>query len=239
VREAAAGTLRAASAPALQAIPRLVHGFEQRLGPAGCEERDESRQRVEAALSPHGRLLLLTQVHGTAVRAAPWRGRPEGDAALAREPGSLLGIETADCLPILLVDPRLRLVGAAHAGWRGTAAGVARELVVAMNAAGARVQEMLAALGPAIGPCCYEVGDEVRLRFGAAAARLFRPGPRARPHLDLRGANVQQLLEAGLRPEQIHHVSDCTYCRPDLYHSYRREGRGGGRMINYIGFSSA
>ena len=110
--------------PALEALPGLVHGFEQRLGHEGWESREEGRLRVAAALASAGRLLVLSQVHGAAVHEAPWEGRPEGDAAVARAAGSILGIETADCLPVLLVDPRRRAVAVAHAGWRGTAAGV-------------------------------------------------------------------------------------------------------------------
>lgn len=229
-------TLRTVTVPAFAAVPGLVHGFEQRLGPDGWETKEESCRRVSAALAPGGRLLLLRQVHGAELRRAPWEGRPEGDAALGDGPGPILGIQTADCLPVLVADPRRRVVGAAHAGWRGTAAGVVARLIRALAAEGARGSELLAALGPAIGPCCYEVGEEVREALGPGAAAAFRPGLRGRPHLDLRAANRQQLLEAGLRAENIHSVEDCTACRPDLYHSYRRDGAGCGRMISYIGY---
>jgi len=227
-------TLRTVTVPALEAIPGFVHGFEQRLGPAGWEDRDDTRRRVSAALDGYGRLLLLRQVHGCRVEAAPWEGRPEADAAVADEPGILLGIETADCQPILLVDPVARRVGAAHAGWRGTAAGVAQKAVAAMVARGSRAADVVAALGPSIGVCCYEVGPELRASF---AAEFFRPGPRDKPHLDVRGANVRQLEEAGIAPGHVHHVADCTMCRADLYHSYRRDGKGAGRMISFVGFA--
>jgi hypothetical protein len=178
----------------------------------------------------------MKQVHGTQVLRAPWEGTPEGDAAIAGEAGWILGVETADCLPLLLVDPRRRAVAAVHAGWRGTAAGVARRAVEALRDGGSRSADLLAALGPGIGPCCYEVGDELRAAFGPRGSELFRPGPRGRPHLDVREANRRQLLEAGLVPERMHDVDECTYCREDLYHSYRREGAGAGRMISFVGF---
>src|SRR5947209_8322188 len=130
-------TLRAARVSALDEVPGLVHGFEQRVvtlarnefalaiepggpfgpprPPGGAEGRDETRRRVASALQPFGRLFLLKQVHGAALRRAPWSGRPEGDAAVADAPGLILGIETADCLPILIVDPVRRAVAAAHA----------------------------------------------------------------------------------------------------------------------------
>jgi YfiH family protein len=230
-------TLRTTTHPALDAVSGLVHGFEQRLGPAGWEERDESRRRVAQALEGAGRLQLLKQVHGCRVQAAPWEGRPTADASVADEAGLVLGIETADCQPILFIDPVHRRVAAAHAGWRGTAAGVARETVAALVARGSAPGDIIAVLGPSIGPCCYEVGPELQDEFGPDGATFFRPGPRGKPHLDVRAANVRQLEQAGLAPGHIHHVADCTRCRADLYHSYRREGKGAGRMINFVGFA--
>ena len=230
-------TLRVARVPALEDVPGLVHGFEQRGGPEGGEDREQTRRRVASALRGSGQLLLLRQVHGTRVRRAPWTDRPEGDAAVAEAPRLVLGIETADCLPVFVVDPVRRAVAAAHAGWRGTAGGVARAAVAALVAGGSRAEDLLAATGPGIGPCCYEVGDELRAAFGEDGAEFFRPGPRGRPHLDVRAANERQLRAAGLAPSRIHRVDDCTRCRADLYHSYRRDGQRAGRMINYVGFS--
>jgi YfiH family protein len=231
-------TLRVVTVPVLEAVAGLVHGFERRLGPPGWETRDEGRRRVAAALLPQGQLHLLKQVHGATLHRAPWAGTPEGDAALAEEPGLLLGIETADCLPVLLVDPRRRAVAAAHAGWRGTARGVVGVAAKALIDSGSDPADLVAVLGPAAGPCCYEVGEEVRADFGAGADGFFRPGPRGRPHLDVPAANRAQLQAAGLRPEAIHRVDECTICQADLYHSYRREGKGGGRMVSFVGFAS-
>ena len=227
--------LRTATIPALSAIPGLVHGFEQRAPGDGRETAEDARARVARALDGSGRLLLLTQVHGAAVVEAPWDGMPEGDASVAVNPGWLLGIQAADCLPLLLVDPVRRFAAAAHAGWRGTAAGVAASAVAALAARGSRPEDLVAALGPGIGACCYEVGDAVREAFSPSGAPFFRPGPNGRPHLDLRAANVRQLVEAGLRSHALHHVTECTCCRPDLYHSYRRDGRAAGRMISFVG----
>jgi YfiH family protein len=228
-------SLRLATVPALVSIPGLVHGFGQRRG-AGPETREETSARVGAALGEWGRLLLMRQVHGVTVVSAPWEESPEADAALATEPGLLLGIATADCLPVLLVDPVRHAVAAAHAGWRGTAGRVAARTVEALVAAGSRPEDLLAALGPGIGPCCYEVGEDVRVAFGPGAEPFFRAGPRGRAHLDLRRANGRQLEGAGLPLERIHLVEDCTSCRKDLYYSYRRDGTGAGRMISFVGF---
>src|SRR5260221_10418530 len=230
-------TLRTATVAALEAVPGLVHGFEQHPRATEPESREASRRRVTAALAGRGSLLLMEQVHGATVIRAPWEGSPEADAAVAPTSGLLLGIETADCLPVLLVDPKRRVVAAAHAGWRGTAARIAAGAVGALVALGSEPSDLLAALGPSIGPCCYEVGDELREAFGPDGESFFRPGPRGRPHLDVRRANLRQLLEAGLRPDRVHQVEECTSCRPDLYHSYRRDGPGGGRMISFVGWA--
>jgi len=233
------GSIRVSTVSALEDVPGLVHGFERRHGPAGWETREDGRRRVGDALATHGRLFFLRQVHGTTVRAAPWAGTPDGDAAVTADAGLLVGVETADCLPILLVDRRRRRAAAVHAGWRGSAAGIARLAVEGLVAAGSDAADIVAALGPGIGACCYEVGDDVREAFGQAGEAFFKPGPRERPHLDVRAANVQQLLDAGIAPGQIHHLADCTFCRPDLYHSFRREGRGAGRMVNYVGWEGS
>jgi YfiH family protein len=227
--------LRFASVPALEAVPGLVHGFERRRGAAFEETRAEGRARVAQALAPSGRLHLLRQVHGCAVRTAPWEGTPEADASTASSSGDLLGVETADCLPVLLADPVRRAAGAAHAGWRGTVARVAAAVVAAMVEAGSRPSDLLAALGPSIGACCYEVGPDVQAAFGPEGARFFRPGPRGRAHVDVRAANRAQLVAAGLPDDAIHDVLDCTYCTPG-YFSYRRDGQGAGRMINFVGW---
>ena len=229
--------LRLATVPALSSVPGLVHGFGQRGGPEP-ETREETSVCVRAALKGAGRLLLMRQVHGATVVTAPWEGTPEADAAVATDPGLLVGILTADCLPVLLVDPRRRAVAAVHAGWRGAASRVVARAVEALIAGGSRPADLVAALGPGIGPCCYEVGEELRAAFGPGADAFFRPGPGGRSHLDVRAANVRQLEDAGVRPGGFHHVEDCTSCREDLYYSYRRDGPGTGRMISFVGFGA-
>ena len=229
-------TPRAATVRVLEAVPGLVHGFEQRLGRDG-ETRAGSRRRMTEALAGKGRLLLLRQVHGVAIHRAPWDGLPEGDAAITAQPGLIVGIETADCLPVLLVDPRRRVAAGVHAGWRGTAAGIARKTLDALVAEGSRPEDILAALGPGIGACCYEVGPELVAPFGPGGEDFFTPGPGDRLRLDVRAANFRQLRAGGVPEAQIASVADCTFHDADRYHSYRREGAGGGRMISYVGFT--
>jgi YfiH family protein len=217
--------------PALEEIPGLAHGFEER--PPKGEGREEGRTRTRAALAGDGELLFLRQVHGSRIVEAPWEAPPEADGAVATRPGLLLGIETADCLPVLLVDPGRRRVAAVHAGWRGTAQRIVGEAVRALHEAGSRPSDLVAALGPAIGVCCYEVGGEVVRAIPLPGCVEQVAG---RIHFDLRLANRLQLLEAGVK--QIHDVSECTRCGVGRFHSYRRDGKGTGRMVNFVGFRS-
>ena len=217
-------------------MPGLVLGFDAGGHPTPVS-RDEERTRLAQRLRPRGQLHLLAQVHGAALQLAPWEGRPEGDASLALSPGLLLGIETADCLPVFLVDATKRRVAAAHAGWRGTALGVAGIALRALLDHGSRPEDIVGTLGPSIGACCYEVGEDVVSAFGSQGRRFFVPGRRARLHLDVRAANVAQLEALGLQRDQIHHVDECTSCDDDRSPSYRRDGSAAGRILGYVGFS--
>ena len=171
------------------------------------------------------------------IRDRPWTEPPDADASIAKAAGALLAIETADCLPVLIVDPVHRRVAAAHAGWRGTTLRVAQEAIRALVREGSDPQDLLAALGPGIGPCCYEVGPEVEDAFGPQGARFFVPGPGTRRHLDVAAANRAQIEEAGVPGASIDRVDLCTRCRADLFFSYRRDGAHAGRMISVAGFS--
>jgi YfiH family protein len=221
--------LTTATVPSFEGIAGLVHGFERR---PPREGREEGRERVRQALARAGALLFLKQVHGARIVTSPWTDPPEADGALSLGGGVLLGIETADCLPLILIDPKGSRVAAVHAGWRGTAQGIARAAVRALTDAGARAEDLRAALGPAIGPCCYEVGEDVRAAIDEPTC--FTPGPRGRPHFDLRRANRLQLESLGV--QEIHGIDECTFCHPDLYPSYRRDGKGSGRIVSFVGF---
>lgn len=178
-------------------------------------------------------LVVATQVHGREVREVPpARAETRADGLWTREPGRAVGVRTADCVPILVVDPGLRGVAAIHAGWRGSAAGIAEIGVRALaQSLDLPSERLLAAIGPHIGPCCYEVDDPVR--EAVAEENCFSPAARAGHYqLDLHALNRQQLLRAGLRPERILSVGACTHCHPELYTSYRRDGAGR-HMLHY------
>jgi YfiH family protein len=281
--------IRILQVPALNKFPWLLHGFSTRPGgvsasvgrPAvkpekvekvlnlGFTEGDtrenvlENRRRFLAALGATDlSLITLKQFHSDVVHvfetapANPCRG----DASATHRPGLLLGVQTADCVPILLVDPLKRAVAAVHAGWRGTLQRIVTKAIGKMQMEFAtKPADLLAALGPAIGGCCYEVGTEVSSAYLAQfpnAAEWFDelrtgdepdplqwlsmmpPGhqpPPKRVRLDLRKANRAHLLAAGLSAKNIF-VSDlCTACRRDLLFSYRKGGAQSGRLMSVIG----
>lgn len=172
----------------------------------------------------------------------------EGDGIITNEPDVLLAAGTADCVPVLLVDLRLRAVGALHAGWRGTAARIVEQGVERMHKEyGSRPSDLVAAIGPSIGACCYSVGEDVREIFDAEFAyseEMFRrspdPAEAAKFRIDLWKANRKQLLDAGLEQEQITVVGECTACTLEAsgrprYFSHRAQAGRTGRMLNVIG----
>jgi polyphenol oxidase len=170
----------------------------------------------------------------------------EGDGLITDVPGVLLGVGTADCVPVLVVDVEQRVVAAFHAGWRGTVARIVERGVAMMREEfGSRVEDLVAAVGPSIGACCYAVGEEVRAEFAGQfgyAEELFRPIDGS-VRLDLWEANRRQLVEAGVGEERIAVVGECTACARDesgalRYFSHRGENSVAGRMLNVVGIAS-
>jgi YfiH family protein len=188
------------------------------------------------------RIATVNQVHGIAVHAidSDYEGaRREGDGMVTGACGVALGIFTADCVPLLMVDVAAGVAGAFHAGWRGTLAGIASAAVAKMVAAGAAPERLAAAMGPAIGPCCYEVDVDVGERFASAwpgAAGRIRAGRPGKAMLDLRGILFDQLKGAGLAPGSITTVGPCTRCAADRFFSRRAAGRQCGLQLSFVGF---
>ena len=216
--------------------------------------RDDAREWAAVAASfglPAERLLLIKQVHGTHASVVRRGGalpaaRPEADIIVSDDPSVAIGVRVADCAPILLHDPIRHAVGAAHAGWRGTAAGAAGAVVRAMQQTFAsRPEDLVAAIGPCLGACCGEVGPEVvdAFRAGGAGqtslAAWFSPGTGDRSFLDLERANRDQLVSAGLRPDAIHGSGLCTKTHHEHLHSYRAARAATGRMVGVIRASGA
>jgi polyphenol oxidase len=195
---------------------------------------------------PPGSLRLVKQVHGidaiVARRGEPVPAtRPHGDIIVSDDPTVAIGIRVADCAPILLHDPVKHAVGAAHAGWRGTAAGAAGAAVRAMrDAFGSRPSDLVVAIGPCLGACCGEVGPDVVESFRAggagwaALAAWFSPGTGDRSFLDLERANRDQLRDAGVNPDAIFSSGLCTKTHLARLHSYRGDRDRAGRMVGAI-----
>jgi hypothetical protein len=281
--------------PAWRKISWLWHGFSTRLGGVSHvftaedapgelnlgfsvgDDREavtQNRRLLAEAISGDANAPLFTarQIHSNVLIVASAGGaaleRPcSGDGLLTDQPGLLLGVMTADCIPILVADRKRRAVAAFHAGWRGTAKRIVETGIGRMRLEfGSRPEDLIAAIGPGIGACCYAIGEEVLSSFEsqfAYARDLIREvydtdpvrtrypmlfltqrapghssiGPSL--HLDLVEANRRQLFDAGLKTGAIHVVGGCTSCQPDLFFSHRASQGHTGRMLAVIGICPA
>ncbi len=189
---------------------------------------DASRRRIlRAAAGRPLDLAWLEQVHSARVREARPGPCGRGDALVTRRTGLALAVAAADCVPVVVAGPGR--LAAIHAGWRGIAAGVVPRAVERL---GGEASELAAWIGPAIGPCCYEVGDDVAERVEAASGpRAVRAGARGRPHLDLPAAVAAQLAACGVH--EASPLATCTRCHPELLWSYRRDGAAAGRNLTF------
>ena len=254
------GTIEYIEAEELSAPGFVTHAFCTRRGGvstgpysslnlgflAGDRLEDVRRNQIlveEAFGIPDGRLILMRQVHGDRIRVLDGdgplpEGLPECDGLITGRPGVALGIRTADCVPLFFVDRVRRVIGAAHAGWRGTARGIAAAMVETLAGQfSSRREDLLAVIGPAIGPCCYQVDAPVFAAFSAMpGADLFlHPCKKlGRWMVDLALANRIQIREAGVPSENIYTSGLCTSCRQDLFFSHRAGGGRSGRQINLL-----
>lgn len=253
-------TVPTVQSPALAALAGIRHAFFTRAGGvssgvyatlnSGIGSNDdagnvtENRARMAAAMGVAAdRLLTCYQVHSPAVvtveRLWAASARPRADAMVTKLAGVALGISTADCGPLLFADAEARVVGAAHAGWRGAISGVIEATVAAMEAIGADRRRIVAALGPTISQANYEVGPELIAQFqaeNAANADFFAPSERAgHARFDLPAFILRRLRRAGIAAENL---GRCTYAEPEQFYSYRRATHRGesdyGRHINAI-----
>lgn len=242
------------------AVERNRSAFLRAVAAAGNEKKPAGKFSTQP-----GPLVTLRQIHSDIIHfvdATP-EAQLAGDGLITTTPGLLLGIQTADCLPIILVDPKRRAVGVFHAGWRGTLKRIVEKGAGEMRRHfGSKPRDLKAAIGPGIHGCCYEVGEEVRQKFESQFAygeKLFReieetdpvrekypmlfltaraPGHSILPKkifLDLVEANRQQLLAVGVPAKSIETSPLCTNCRTDLLFSYRAEKRKTGRMMGVVG----
>jgi YfiH family protein len=198
----------------LDAFDWLVHGFGT---------------RWSNSFGSCGNLATVHQIHSDIVIHAGGRSGSlgDGDALIENTPGRLIAVKTADCIPILIVDPRQHAVAAVHAGWRGTVQKIAARAVQDMQRRfSSRPDDLLVAIGPGIGKCCYEVGPEVAQQFAEFADSTRR--------VDLSSANRRQVADSGVPLDHIYTTDLCTMCDSD-FHSFRRDKRQAGRMSSVVG----
>lgn len=240
------------SADGFEAAGGVVHGFSTRLGGVSQgiyatlnlsmnrgDDPDHVRENYRRFCAAIGagseRIVCSSQVHGDTVRTVtaadlgvgldqpePW----QADGLVTDIPGVTLTVFSADCLPILLYDPVRRVVGAVHAGWRGTALGIVTRAVERMSQCyGCQRMDILAAIGPGISKCCFETHEDVpnamTKAMGAAALSFIQVLPTGKFRVDLKGLNARRLEAAGLDPEHIAVAEDCTCCLPEKYWSHR------------------
>ncbi len=241
------------TAPALRAILGLVHGFTDREGGVSAgryaslnmaskwgDDRDavaENRRRVATAAGFElGRLRCIRQVHGDAVLHACAIGNESTADALwcRREDGLVVGVLTADCVPVLLADAAGTVAAAIHSGWRGTVADIVGRTVRRLADAGVSPGDLRAAIGPCIEQAAFEVGPEVAAQF---EPRYVISGS-ARPHVDLLAAVRDQLEAHGVPPRAIDRIGGCSHANGTRWFSYRRDGAGIGQMLAFIGFAT-
>ena len=246
----------------------FVHGFTTRAGGVSASPFDtlnlgakwgdeparvsENRRRLERAVNAP--IFVARQVHAAVIARVRAGDDPravaqvEADGLCSDSPGLALGVFVADCIPAVVVDPRTGSFAAVHAGWRGTVAGVLPAAVRALATEfGARPEDLRVALGPAIGPCCFEVGPEVAAAFEAlspdARARgIVLPSSRGtagKANVDLKAANRLLLERAGVAPAAIDAGPECTHCDRARFFSFRRDGSGTGQLMGVVARADA
>ena len=237
----------------LSRFERIKHFVSSEVGNIGfsASEADETvrlnRCRLAEAVGfDVHHLITAQQVHSATVKVVTEQDAGRGalekesripmcDALVTNRRGICLMVLSADCVPVLLYDPERQVIAAVHAGWRGTVTGIVRKTVAVMAERFAcRSADLLAGIAPSIGPCCFEVGEEVARVFGEmfpADPEIVRQGKcMGKFQVDLWEANRRELLESGVRDEQIEIAGMCTVCRPEHFFSYRRDGELAGRF---------
>jgi len=253
--------------------PALCHGFVGRTGGTSHDQFsslnlsyfvgddrtnvDSNWELLRRKIPALKTVARMNQVHGIEVHVvtrATATTRPRGDGIVTAEPGVILGIFSADCVPMLMIDPKQKICGAFHAGWRGILADICTQGVFTMTQLGSHPSDLRAALGPSIGACCFEVDAELADRFTTElqnSARLFpfprgkglgvrfsRPGQPGKAYLDLRAILTHQLERAGLTPTNITNIGPCTKCANAQFFSRRAaNGQTTGLNLSFVGFA--
>jgi YfiH family protein len=234
------GKIRWLSFPSFQKFDFISHGLiikNKKQNLSKLTKKNITKKLVEKISSEKKRILIPQQVHGngcvTIKRGEGLKRKYKADALLTDRKDVFLTVSIADCLPIFLVEPKSKVVGLIHAGWRGTLLGIASKTVrKAKIEFGCKPGDLILLFGPAIQKCCYEISEAVAILFDDDC--LIRR-PHQKPKLNLIKANLKQFVNCGVKRRKIFLTNDCTYCQDDMFHSFRRDGEKSGRMIAFIG----
>jgi len=237
-RDGAAGRLLVC--PPLESVARHLFSTRDLRYRGDAVGRDRARVAADLGAAPQD-ILSVCQVHGREVVAVTDASLAsatcQADALVTTQVAPIVSVVVADCVPVLIGDRRRRGVAAVHAGWRGTAAGIVGATVERLRSMGIPSADLVVAIGPAIGPCCYQVDTPVRKAFDTLSPdsdSWFEPDGSEHWRLDLWRANRDQFVRAGVPPTAIYGAHLCTAHRADLYWSYRRDGATTGRMVAAI-----
>jgi YfiH family protein len=240
IDEAYAGKLRWLSFSPLLNFDFISHGFiiknkERNLSTQ--VKKNTLKKLIKNISSEEKHIIVPQQIHGngclTIKKKDELKRKYKGDAILTDRRDIFLTVSVADCLPIFLVEPKRKVVGLVHAGWRGTLLGIAKETIrKAKNEFGCKPEDFTLLFGPAIQKCCYEISEVTAILFDEDGLTRMAG---EKPKLDLMKINLKQFLNCGVKRKKIFATNDCTFCNKDMFHSFRRDGDKAGRMIAFIG----
>ena len=229
--------IRWLSFPPLDAFPFVLHGLMIKgRNPASNGEKKTTARLLKKVGRPKAKVVSLSQVHRDQCVAITARDSLQksysGDAVLTDRDDVLASVTVADCLPVFMVNPKRKVIGVIHAGWRGTLLGIARRTIrKARDRFGCEPGEFTLLFGPCIRSCCYRVSDRVAILFGEECVSRRRDGA---PMLNLIHANLKQFTDCGVKKDKIFVIGGCTSCDKELFCSYRRDKENAGRMIGFI-----
>ncbi len=209
------------------------HAFFSQV-PEDCANIGKRKEFASSLSFDSTALAIPKQIHSNQVKFVTEPGvLSNTDGVVSNQKDIVLSVQVADCIPLFFADEKRGNFGLIHAGWRGTAAGIGPGAIHHLQDSGSHTKDILALVGPAINQCCFEVGPEVSEQFDPS---FSIDGNGDRKMLDLKSVLMHQLIESGVSEKNIMVDDDCTYCRDDLYFSYRRDGNKAGRMVAIAGW---
>jgi len=230
--------IRWLSFPPLDVFPFILHGLTVKgRNPASDNGKKATGKLLKKISRREARVVSLTQMHRDECVAITSRDqlqrRYSGDAVLTDRDDVFVSVAVADCLPIFMVNPKMKVIGMAHAGWRGTLLGIARRTMrEAKDRFGCEPGDFTLLFGPCIRSCCYRVSDQVAILFDDECVSRRRNGALM---LDLVHANLKQFAGCGVKEDKIFVIGGCTFCEKELFCSCRRDKENAGRMIGFLG----